>query len=137
MVTSISFWSESIAFPLLTTLTLIPLAAMFAVLFSRSTVVAMSFGFAGTLLNLLLSFYLLSVFDPEKAGIQLAEQERFLDFTYYSVGVDGLNILFIALTAFLALLILVYKAITRRTVDWKFVACLLGYEAILMGAFTR
>ena len=42
MVTNISFWSESIAFPLLTTLTLVPLAAMFAVLFSRSTVVAIA-----------------------------------------------------------------------------------------------
>ena len=135
MVTDISFWSESVAFPLLTTLTLIPLASMFAVLFSRSTVIAMSLGFAGTLLTLFLSFYLLSVFDPEKAGVQLAEQQRLFDFTYYSVGVDGLNILFISLTAILALLVLVYKAITRRTVDWKFVACLLGYEAILIGAF--
>ena len=136
MVTNVSFWSETIAFPLLSTLTFVPLAAMCAVLFSRSTLVAMSLGFAGTLLNLFLSFFLLSVFDPEKVGVQLAEQQRLFDFTYYSVGIDGLNVLFIPLTAILALLILVYKAITRRTVDWKFVACLLGYEAILIGAFS-
>ncbi len=66
----------------------------------------------------------------------MAEQERFFGFTYYSVGIDGLNVLFIPLTAILALLILVYKAITRRTFDWKFIACLLGYEAVLMGAFS-
>jgi len=134
---NVIFWSETLAFPLLSTLVLVPLAAMIAVLLVRSsTGIAMGFGFSGTLINLFLSFYLLSVFDPETAGIQLAEQERFFGFTYYSVGVDGLNVLFIPLTAILALLILIYKVITRRTFDWKFIACLLGYEAILIGAFT-
>ncbi|WP_084226668.1 NuoM family protein [Nitrosospira sp. NpAV] len=136
MITNVSFWSESLAFPLVSTLTLVPLTAMFAVLFSRSFRLAIGFGFAGTLLNVALSFYLLSVFDPEKAGTQLAEQERFFDYTYYSVGVDGLNILFIPLTAILALLVLVYKITTQRTLDWQFIACLLGYEAILIGAFS-
>ncbi len=136
MVSNITFWSESVAFPLLTTLTVVPLVAMSGVLFLRSTTVALSLGFAGTLLNLFLSFYLLSVFDPDKVGIQLAEQERFFGFTYYSVGIDGLSVLFIPLTAILALLILVYKLITRHASDWKFVACLLGYEAILIGAFS-
>src|SRR3978361_649912 len=133
MVTNVSFWSETIAFPLLSMLTLVTLAAMIAVLFSRSTLVAMGLGFAGTIFNLFLSFFLLTVFDPEKVGVQLAEQQRLFDFPYSSVGIDGLNVLFIPLTAILALLILVYKAITRRTVDWKFVACLLGYEAVLIG----
>ena len=137
MVTNVTFWSESLAFPLLSTLVLVPLAAMVAVLLTRASLgIAIGFGFAGTLLNLFLSFYLLSVFDPEAGGIQLAEQEHFFGFTYYSVGVDGLNILFIPLTAILALLILVYKAITQRTFDWKFIALLLGYEAILIGAFS-
>jgi len=137
MINGVIFWSESVPFPLLTTLVLVPLAAMSAVLFTRSSLgMATSFGFAGTLLNLFLSFYLLSVFDPEAGGIQLAEQEKFFGFTYYSVGVDGLNVLFIPLTAILALLLLIYKVITRRTFDWKFIACLLGYEAILIGAFS-
>ena len=136
MVTNVTFWSESVAFPLLTTLTIVPLAAMSAILFSRSTTVALGLGFAGTLLNLFLSFYLLSVFDPDTAGIQLAEQKHFFGFINYSVGVDGLSVLFIPLTAILALLILVYKLITRQDTDWKFIACLLGYEVILIGAFS-
>ena len=76
------------------------------------------------------------MFDLEKAGIQLAEQENIFGFTNYSVGVDGLSVLFIPLTAILVLLILVYKLITRHDTDWKFIACLLGYEAILIGAFS-
>jgi len=136
METNIAFWQESVTFPLLTTLVLIPMAAMAAILILRSTSIAVTLGFAATLLDLFLSFYMLSLFDPEKAGIQFAEQERFFGFTYYSVGVDGLSVLFIPLTTILVTLVLVYKATTRRTFDWKFLACLLGYEAILIGAFT-
>ena len=54
-------WFETTSFPLLTTLTLVPLVAMIAIFFSRSSVVALRFGFAGALLTVLLSVYLLTV----------------------------------------------------------------------------
>ncbi|MBA4141685.1 MAG: NADH-quinone oxidoreductase subunit M [Nitrosospira sp.] len=126
--------TNSIAFPLLTTLTFVPLAAMVAILFSPSAAVALRFGFAGTLLTVMLSIYLLVIFDADVPGIQLAEQVHNLGFTY-SVGVDGANILFIPLTAILALLALVYTLTTRRVTDRLYIACLLGYEGILIGAF--
>ena len=44
-------WSESAAFPLLSALTLVPLAAMVAILRSRSSTIALRIGFAGTLLT--------------------------------------------------------------------------------------
>lgn len=131
---SVTFWSESAALPLLTALTFVPLAAMIAAAFSRSAAVALRFGFAGTVLNLLLSLYLLAVFDTGRTGIQLAEQV-YLFGLRYSVGVDGMNVLFIPLTAVLTLLALVYALITRHAVDRQFIACLLGYETILIGAF--
>lgn len=126
--------TNSIAFPLLTTLTFIPLAAMIAILFSPSPAVALRFGFAGTLLTVILSFFLLAIFEADTPGIQLAEQVRNLGFTY-SVGVDGVNILFIPLTAILTLLALIYTLTTRRVTDRVYIACLLGYEGILIGAF--
>jgi len=92
-------WSASAAFPLLTTLTLVPLAAMIAILFSRSSTVALRFGFAGASLTLLLSVYLLTVFDSATPGIHLVEHVHFAGLSY-RVGVDGTNILFIPLTAF-------------------------------------
>ncbi len=128
-------WSESAAFPLLSALTLIPLAAMVAILCSRSSTIALRFGFAGTLLTVLLSLYLLAIFDPGNPGIHLAEHLQFGWFSY-TVGVDGANILFIPLTAVLTLLALVYTLITRHVTDRLFIACLLGYEGILIGAFT-
>jgi NADH-quinone oxidoreductase subunit M len=98
MNTLITFWSESAAFPLLTTLTLTPLATMVAILCSRSSTVALRLSFSGTLLTALLGIYLLAIFDSGNPGIHLAEQVHFGWFSY-SVGVDGANILFIPLTA--------------------------------------
>jgi len=132
---NVTFWSESAALPLLSALTLVPLAAMVAAAFSRSTAVALRFGFAGTVLNLLLGIYLLTAYDAERAGIQLAEQVHLFGLSY-SVGVDGMNVLFIPLTAVLTLLALIYSIINRHVIDRQFIACLLGYEAILMGAFS-
>jgi NADH-quinone oxidoreductase subunit M len=134
MDTSMTFWPESAAFPLLTTMTLVPLAAMVAILYSRSPVVALRFGFSATLLNMLLSLYMLAIFDSSNPGIHLAEQVQFA-WLSYCVGVDGTNILFIPLTAVLTLLTLVYLLITRHAADRLMIACLLGYEGILIGAF--
>ncbi|MGR8998992.1 MAG: complex I subunit 4 family protein [Gammaproteobacteria bacterium] len=134
MTTHVTLWSESAAFPLLTTLTLVPLAAMVAVLFTRTSTVALRFGFAGTLLTAFLSAYLLAIFDSGNPGIHLAEQIHISWFSY-SVGVDGANILFIPLTAVLTFLALVYTLNTRHVMDRLFIACLLGYEGVLIGSF--
>ncbi len=131
---NITPWSEIVAFPLLSALTLVPLVAMFFVLLTKSSVMALRIGFVGTILTILLSFYLLYVFDADRPGIQLYEQVHNI-FLTYSVGVDGASILFIPLTAILAFLALVYTLTTRRASDRIHIACLLGYEAILIGAF--
>ena len=127
-------WSESAAFPLLTTLTLVPLVAMLAILLSPSSKLALRFGFAGTLLSVALSIYLLAIFDAAQPGIHLVEQVDFAGLSY-RVGVDGTNILFIPLTAVLTLLALIYTLLTRHVTDRLFIACLLGYETVLIGAF--
>ncbi len=131
---TITHWSESAAFPLLTTLTFVPLVTMVAILFSRSSVTALRFGFTGALLTVMLSIYLLMVFDSARPGIHLVEQLSFLGMSY-RVGVDGTNILFIPLTAVLTFLALIYTLITRHVTDRLFIACLLGYETVLIGAF--
>lgn len=134
-ITNVTAWSESAAFPLLTMMTIIPLIAVIAILLSRSSPVALRIGIVSAFATVLLSFYLLSVFDADLSGIQLAEEVHNLGFTY-SVGVDGANILFIALTTIFTLLALIYTAITRHANDRIYIACLLGYEGILIGAFS-
>jgi NADH-quinone oxidoreductase subunit M len=134
MEVPITFWSESTSFPLLTALTFIPIATMIAIIYSRSPTIALRFGFSGTVITAILSLYLLAIFDSGNPGIHLAEQVQ-LGWFSYSTGVDGANILFIPLTAVLTLMALVYTLITRHSTDRLFIACLLGYEGILIGAF--
>jgi NADH-quinone oxidoreductase subunit M len=134
MLTPVSLWPESVGFPMLTTLTLIPLVAMIAALAMRSSATTMRFAYIATLLNVLLSLYLLIEFDDNKTGIQFAEQFSLFGLSY-SVGVDGLNILFIPLIACSTLLVLIYISATRTAGNSRLIACVLGYEAILIGAF--
>lgn len=82
-----------------------------------------------------MSGYLLWLFDDNKQGIQLAEQFDLFGL-HYRVGLDGVNVLFIPLTAILTLLALIYSSITRHAEDKCFISALLGYQAILIGAFS-
>lgn len=134
MQNTVVFWHESIGLPLLTLLTLAPLLAMIGVLISTSKANVLRFAFSGTLLPIALSLALLFEFNAEKNNIQLFEQFSFAGLSY-SVGVDGANILFIPLTAVISFLAMVYTQITRHAADRLFIACLLGYEGILIGAF--
>ena len=132
-MTDIMYWSAATFFPLLSCLTLLPLLTMAGVLIVRAEW-KWFLALAGALTNVLLSLYLLHVFDSETPGIHLAESVDFLGMGY-RVGVDGTNILFIPLASILGLLALVYTLITRHRDDQLFVACLLGYQGILIGAF--
>lgn len=129
-----SQFPETAAFPLLSLLTLLPLLSSAGILLSRSAAQGLRIGFAGALTTVALSIYLLSSFVTENVDIQWFEQYRFLGMSY-SVGLDGSNVLFIPLTAILTLLALVYTLITRHVTDRLFIACLMGYEALLIGAF--
>lgn len=126
---------ETAAFPLLSLLTLLPLLSSLGILLSRSAEQGLRIGFAGALTTVALSIYLLSSFVTENVDVQWFEQYQLLGMSY-SVGLDGSNVLFIPLTAILTLLALVYTLITRHVTDRLFIACLMGYEALLIGAFS-
>ena len=130
----INYWSESVAFPLLTTLTCVPLLSVMVIMRAPSSLMALRYGFCGALVTLCMSIYLLMVFNAGKPGMHLVEQVHFAGLSY-TVGVDGANILFIPLLAVLTFLALIYTLITRHKTDRLFIACLLAYEGILIGAF--
>ncbi|CAG1023474.1 NADH-quinone oxidoreductase subunit M [Patescibacteria group bacterium] len=121
-------------FPLLSSLTFLPLLTIIAVWRLQCSKLAIRAAYTGALLNFLLSVYVLWSFDTENLAIQHAEQLKFLGMSY-KVGVDTTNILFIPLTALLTVLALIYTSITRHAADKTIIACLLGYEAVLIAAF--
>jgi NADH-quinone oxidoreductase subunit M len=133
---NIILWSEMTGFPVLSALILIPLISMILVIRISSPGNALKLGFGGVILTLAASIYMLFKFDADReTGVQFYEQYQIFGLSY-SVGIDGTNILFVLLTTVLAVLALVYTCTTRRVSDRKHIACLLGYEAVLIGAFT-
>ena len=132
---TVMLWSQSASLPILTLLTLLPLAAMIAILVADRPKLNVLFALLGILATGLLSSYLLLAYDPENTGIQLAEHVQFFGLSYY-VGVDGANVLFIPLTTVLTFLSFIYLQSTRYATDSAVLACLLGYETILLGAFS-
>jgi len=133
---NVILWSEMAGFPVLSVLTLIPLISMILVIQISASNVALRVGVGGAILTLLTGIYMLFKFDVDhEIGIQFYEQYQIFGLSY-SVGVDGTNILFVMLTTVLAVLALIYTLTTRRVSDRVHIACLLGYETILIGAFT-
>lgn len=135
MMTPITFWPESAGFPVLGTMAALPALGMLAVLYARSQRVHRWLALSVAVINVLLSLYLLVRFDADEVGVQFAERLNTFGFSY-SVGVDGLNILFIPLTAITALLILIYISATRFSTNPKLSAAVLAYESILIAAFS-
>lgn len=134
MDTIITPWTDIVGFPVLTIVTAVPLLTASAIFFLTSPTIAIRVGFAGALSTLLLAIYIVFIFDTNLPGIQLYERLQNNIFTY-TTGVDGTNILFIPLTALLAVVVLVYMLTTRRADDRIQISSLLAYEGILIGAF--
>lgn len=134
MIIPVSLWSESAGFPVLTALTMVPLMGLAVVLMLSTATVKTYVALAAALLNVALSVYLLVKFNDNLSGIQFAEQASFGGLSY-SVGVDGLNILFMPLITCLSLLALIYLSATSREENSRLIAFVLGYEAILVAAF--
>lgn len=132
---SVMLWSESAILPVLTMMTLLPLATLLTVLLVDSPKFSGFLGYLGTSTTGLLAAYLLIVYDSDNTGIQLAEHASFAGM-HYSVGVDGANILYIALTTVITLLCLIYVQGSRYAHDAYVIAAILGYETILIGAFS-
>lgn len=132
---TVLLWSESAFLPILTLMTLVPLAAMLGVLLVDSTKLNRIIGFLGGSLTAVLAAYLIYVYDADNTGIQLAEHLSFAGLNY-SVGVDGANILFLPLVTIITLLSLLYVQGTRYANDGQLIAAILGYETILIGAFS-
>lgn len=127
-------WSQTAPLPVLSLLTAIPLLTMLIVIQMTSMVNALRLALTSGALTLLLAIYMVSIFSADTAGIQLYEHAELLGIAY-SVGIDGINILFIPLTAVITLLALIYLLTTRHSQDKIQIASILGYEGILIGAF--
>src|SRR5690606_16296424 len=79
------------------------------------------------------SLFILSWYNPSDPGFQLVEDKPWLGEIGYRMGVDGISILFIVLTAFLMPLCIMasWKSVTSRLTEY--LAAFLILETLMIG----
>ena len=126
-------------FPILSTLIFLPIIAAILLLFvnfknSRRYYV---YGLVISFVNFFLVSKLLLIFDKKIAGFQFTEVANFIsgNSIKYFVGIDGISLLMIALTAFLTPICLAVSmnSIEKRTKEY--VASFLLIEGLVIGSF--
>ncbi len=117
----------------------LPLAAMLALIFVRKDAVRVIHGFSFWVMlwQFVLSAWLYAAFDPAVAGLQFATRVPWIESwgVYFSIGLDGTNLLLVLLTGFLGPIVVAgsFSAITQ---DVKlFFAMIFLIQFAMMGAF--
>src|SRR5574337_1523004 len=90
-----------------------------------------------SLVELALVIFVLIRFVPESAAMQFAEHARWIPGLgiSYHLAVDGISVLFVGLTAFLTVLVIVYSWDTIRHQVKLYMMCVLALETTTMGVF--
>lgn len=128
---------EQIGFPILSVLLFLPVALAVAMRFIRDDGRAYRVALAGSVIELALAGVLAASFIPDVATLQFVERLGplpFLGIGYY-VGVDGVSLLFIPLTALLTLLVLVYREGGTGSNARDYLMAILALEATMVGIF--
>ncbi len=127
-------------FPILSSLILLPTVGALFIFFSKSKTninltskyLALFVSFA----NLILSLYLWYLFDSSTPEFQFVEERSWIKgFINYKVGVDGISILFIILTTFIAPLCVISVNSTIKTRLKDFLIAILIMESLMIGVF--
>jgi len=132
-----TFASDQIGFPILTALILLPLvcAAVVALLPDRRSARTAALGAA--LAELALAVVLLLAFTPGVSDIQFTERVTWMETVgaQYHVGVDGISVLFIPLTAFITVLVVLFSWNSPQFLSKPYFVAVLGLEAATVGVF--
>lgn len=91
--------------------------------------------FVTTLATLALSIVLVAEFDPANPGFQFVEDANWFAGIHYRMGVDGISILFVLLTAFLMPICIAasWKSIETRVLEYMIAFLVL--ETLVIGVF--
>lgn len=124
-------------FPILTCLLFFPLAgAAILWLFDDEDMVRTS-ALTIALVELALAIFVLVRFVPNSAAMQFVEHVRWIPALgiSYHLAVDGISVLFVGLTAFLTVLVVIYSWDTIRHQIKLYMMALLALETATMGVF--
>ncbi len=127
---------ETVAgFPFLSALLVIPLFGMIAAWRARQARTAFALGVTVAVVELLLALAVLAQFQTHAPGMQFVERFA-IPWLDIHLGIDGVSVLFLPLTALLTLFVMLYAQPHRREQAGILVSCVLALEAALIGMFT-
>ncbi|MGX6960163.1 MAG: NADH-quinone oxidoreductase subunit M [Rickettsia endosymbiont of Pentastiridius leporinus] len=91
-----------------------------------------------SVLTFISTIYILIEFDPSSPTYQFVERYAWLDRIglEFHVGVDGISVLFVALTSFLTLICIIGSLFTVKKYIKEYLICFLLMESFCIGAFT-
>ncbi|MCC7265781.1 MAG: NADH-quinone oxidoreductase subunit M, partial [Caulobacteraceae bacterium] len=129
---------------LLSLITFAPLIGVAAILLLRlasrpdapATVNAAKWiAFATTLAVFALSILLVAQFDPANPGFQFVEDYAWFAGLHYRMGVDGISVLFVLLTAFLLPICIAasWESVEKRVIEYM--VAFLVLETLVIGVF--
>ena len=124
-------------FPILSILIFLPPAAGVGLFVLRGERFVRIFALAAGLLELTLSIGLLSSFDASSAGMQRLEQATWIPSLNmeYLLGVDGVSVLFLPLTALLSVAVILASWRSVQHLPKLYFALLLALEGITQGIY--
>ncbi|GJL54287.1 MAG: NADH-quinone oxidoreductase subunit M [Nitrospirales bacterium] len=124
-------------FPILTFLTFFPLLGAMIIWAMKDQDLIKKSALGIAVLELVVSAWLLMGFVPDTAAMQFSERYSWIPQLgiSYHMAVDGISILFVGLTAFLTVLLVLYAWDTVKIHPKAFFMSLLALEATIMGIF--
>ena len=129
-------WASQSAYPILSTLQIVPVLGLFVLYGFRNSRHLINIGIALTLIEMLFVFDLYLHFDQTSSAMQLSEQLFLLGPLSYHAAVDGMSVLFILLTGLLSVMVLGYSSIIPLDRPKHLPFTVLVIEATLMSLFT-
>jgi NADH-quinone oxidoreductase subunit M len=124
-------------FPILSCILFLPMAGAILLWLIEEEDLVRTSALAISLIELALTAFVLLRFVPESAAMQFAERVQWVPALgiSYHLGVDGISVLFVGLTAFLTVLVVIYSWDTVRYQLKLYMMCLLALETTTMGVF--
>jgi NADH-quinone oxidoreductase subunit M len=132
-----TFAAEQVGFPILSLLIFLPLVGAAVLPFLPDRRSARTVALAVALAELVLAVVLVLAFTPGVSDVQLAERVAWIETVgaQYHVGVDGISVLFVPLTAFITVLVVLYSWNSPRFLSKTYLAAVLCLEATMVGVF--
>jgi NADH-quinone oxidoreductase subunit M len=128
---------EQIGFPIITALIFIPALTAITLIFLKDDALIRKTALAAALLELLLAIVMTVRFVPGVSDIQFVERLQWMETigANYYVGVDGISVLFISLTAFVTAMIILFSWNSVTYLPRAYFISVLAFETATIGVF--